>query len=406
MKLYSRSQVVFIAVLTALVVGVFCLGAFFISSSVGASSLQDIAVSGAALPSVGTVQVPSPVQNSKLWDYSQDEQENITVYQKTNKAVVNITTEIVAYNWFLEPVPQESGSGSGSIISIDGNKVYVLTSNHVISNAYKVYVSLADESKYDGTVKGSDVENDLAVVEFEVPSTESLSTIPFGDSSGLMVGQKVLAIGNPFGYERTLTVGVVSALGRPIQPNNYIMQNMIQTDASINPGNSGGPLLDSNGRMIGINTLIVSRSGASDGVGFAVPVNTAKRVVADLIEYGRVKRGRIDATLVPLFSELVNYADLSVDSGLLVSRTAEGGKAAAAGLRQGTEAIRYRANRTMTIYLGGDIITKVNGKEVKSLADYYSALEESKPGDVVPVEINRRGRTQTLNITLADEAEL
>jgi S1-C subfamily serine protease len=178
---------------------------------------------------------------------------------------------------------------------------------------------------------------------------------------------------------------------------------MIQTDASINPGNSGGPLLDAQGRMIGINTMIYSPSGGSVGIGFAVPVNTAKRVVAELIEYGRVRRGWIDASVVQLFPALVRYAQIPIESGLLISRTKRNGFAEQAGIRQGTEPVRYGSN---VIYLGGDIITSVDGMKVDSLADLYSALEDNKPGEKIAVEIHRGGRTTRLEVTLADREEI
>jgi S1-C subfamily serine protease len=336
-----------------------------------------------------------------LLPYTEDERENITVYEQLNEAVVNITTETVTINWFLEPVPQEGGSGSGSIIDTRG---YVLTNNHVIENAYKVFINLADGSQIEGTVIGTDPENDLAVIKFDPPRGMGLNTIPFGDSGTLKVGQKVLAIGNPFALERTLTVGIVSGLGRPIQTSRQnIIRDMIQTDASINPGNSGGPLLDAQGRMIGINTMIYSPSGGSVGIGFAVPVNTAKRVVAELIEYGKVRRGWIDASVVQLFPALVRYAKLPVSSGLLVSRTRRNGFAEQGGIRQGTEPVRYGSS---VIYLGGDIITSVDGMKINALADLYSALEDNKPGERVAVEVLRGGRTSTLTITLADREEI
>jgi S1-C subfamily serine protease len=364
----------------------------------------------------GTAAEEAPVSEPQVrdWDYEQpaqavqsrvsyteDERENITVYERLNSAVVNITTETMAINWFLEPVPQEGGSGSGSIIDTRG---YVLTNNHVVRNAYKVFINLADGSQYEGTVAGSDPENDLAVVKFDPPAGTALKTVPYGDSGGLKVGQKVLAIGNPFALERTLTVGIVSGLGRPVQiTRQHIVRDMIQTDASINPGNSGGPLLDSHGRMIGINTMIYSPSGGSVGIGFAVPVNTAKRVVNELIQYGKVRRGWLDATMVQLFPELVRYAKLPVSSGLLVSRTRRGGFADKAGLKQGNDPVQYRRS---TIYLGGDIITSVDGMKIAALSDLYSALEHSKPGDKVKVGILRGDAALTLEIQLADREEV
>lgn len=341
------------------------------------------------------------LDTAELAPYSADERVNIAVYDQLNEAVVNITTETQAFNWFLEPVPQSGDSGSGSIIDTEGR---VLTNNHVIQNATKVYINLADGSQYEGSIVGTDPENDIAVLKFTPPRGTELKTIPYGDSKNLKVGQKVLAIGNPFAFERTLTVGIVSGLGRPIQTSRRnIIRDMIQTDASINPGNSGGPLLDVQGRMIGINTMIYSPSGGSVGIGFAVPVDTAKRVVSELIKYGKVRRGWIDGVFVQLFPRLVQYAKLPVETGLLVSRTKRGGLAEKAGLRQGSEAVRYGVN---TIYLGGDIIISVDGMKTDTLADLYSALEDNKPGEKVEVEVLRGGKNTKLSITLSDREEL
>jgi len=410
MMLYSRRQVIFFSVISCLLTALIVIGAGKLTKIRADSqnkTVQETAVDEVANASVQVLEAeqqenaPRPIEIQSSSSFSEDERENITVYERLNSAVVNITIETMAVNWFLEPVPQEGGSGSGSIIDTRG---YVLTNNHVIQNAYKVYINLADGSQYEGTVVGADPENDLAVVKFDPPAGTALRTVPYGDSDGLKVGQKVLAIGNPFGMERTLTVGIVSGLGRPIQTSRqYIVRDMIQTDASINPGNSGGPLLDSRGRMIGITTSILSLSGGSVGVGFAVPVNTAKRVVNELIQYGKVRRGWFDATMVQLFPALVRYAKFPVSSGLLVSRTKRGGLADKAGLRQGSDPVQY--GRT-TIYLGGDIITSVDGMKIAVLSDLYSALEHSKPGDKVKVGILRGETNLTLEITLADREEV
>ncbi|MDR2629749.1 MAG: trypsin-like peptidase domain-containing protein [Spirochaetaceae bacterium] len=418
MKLYSKGQLLFFCFLSGLIVIMFALGIGFLRIPF-MSKTTEIRETAADSPPEGKTADPgedafealglrqspyvSPLQlnTADLRPFTEDERENIAIYEQLNEAVVNITTETVAINWFLEPVPQEGGSGSGSIIDTSG---HVLTNNHVIENAYKVFINLADGSQYEGSVVGTDPENDLAVLKFNPPRGADLKTIPFGDSRNLRVGQKVLAIGNPFALERTLTVGIVSGLGRPIQTSRQtIIRDMIQTDASINPGNSGGPLLDAQGRMIGINTMIYSPSGGSVGIGFAVPVNTAKRVVAELISYGRVRRGWIDASVVQLFPALVRYAKLPVSQGLLVSRTKRNGFAEQAGLRQGSEPIRYGSS---VIYLGGDIITSVDGMAVESLADLYSALEDNKPGEKVAVEYIRGGRTLKTEVTLADREEV
>jgi len=403
MKFYSRSQVLFFSILSGLIVLLFAAGLGFLKPLLSST------------PEQSNVQTPEKqetefkllqseyavINTADLVQFSESERENITIYERLNSAVVNITTETMAINWFLEPVPQEGSSGSGSIIDTRG---YVLTNNHVIENASRVFINLADGSQYEGSLVGTDPDNDIAVLKFEPLKGTELTTIPYGDSSNLLVGQKVLAIGNPFALERTLTVGIVSGLGRPIQTSrNRIIRDMIQTDASINPGNSGGPLLDTQGRMIGINTMIVSPSGGSVGIGFAVPVNTAKRVVNEIMQYGKVRRGWIDATVVQIFPSLVRYAKLPVDQGLLISRTVRGGFAEKAGLRQGTEPVQYGRS---VIYLGGDIITSVNGMKTNTLADLYSSLEACKPGDIVKVEIIRGGKASTLQITLADREEV
>ena len=331
--------------------------------------------------------------------YTQDESQNITVYNLCNEAVVNINTKITAYDWFLEPYVQDGGSGSGSIIDKRG---YILTNVHVIQGATKIYVSLFDGTQYEAEVVGQDLDSDLAVIKFNPPEGMSLKTISFGDSTSLKVGQKVIAIGNPFGLERTMTTGIVSGLGRPIQnSNNRIIRNMVQTDAAINPGNSGGPLLDSSGRMIGINTMIKSSSGSSAGVGFAVPSETAIRVVADLLKYGKVQRGQIDATIVQLSRRIAQYAGLDIAEGILISEVVEGGNAEKAGIKGGTQAAYYGSRRDI-IYIGGDVITKIDDINITSIADYYSALESKKPGDTVTLVIHRNRKDLTVKLTLSE----
>lgn len=338
-----------------------------------------------------------PVSSST--PYTQEELQTINVYKQCNEAVVNINTQIVAYDWFLEPYVQEGGSGSGSIIDKRG---YILTNVHVIQGASAIYVSLFDGTQYEAEVVGQDFDSDLAVIKFTPPSGIDLKTIGFGDSASLKVGQRVIAIGNPFGLERTMTTGIVSGLGRPIQnSSNRIIRNMIQTDAAINPGNSGGPLLDAGGKMIGINTMIKSSSGSSSGVGFAVPSETAVRVVADLLKYGKVQRGKIDAVFVQNSQRIARYAGLDIATGVLVSQVTKGGKADSAGLKGGTEAVYYGSRRDI-IYIGGDVIVQIDNIAVSSLADYYSALESKRAGDVVSVVVRRNKKNVTLSVTLVE----
>ena len=418
MKLYSGSQVIKFCALTAIVVwGISAVSGGLAKNEAGAAvtKAEAGAVNEKINPGSGDSNVEGSQQGNELIEgleqnpaviipvstgsanYTQDEQQNIGVYAACNEAVVNINTKVTSYDWFLEPYVQDGGSGSGSIIDKRG---YILTNVHVIQGATKIYVSLFDGTQYEAEVVGQDLDSDLAVIKFTPPSGMELKTISFGDSTALKVGQKVIAIGNPFGMERTMTTGIVSGLGRPIQnSNNRIIRNMIQTDASINPGNSGGPLLDTNGRMIGINTMIMSSSGSSSGVGFAVPSETAVRVVADLIKYGKVNRGTIAARLVQNSRRIAQYAGLDIATGMLVSEVTKGGNAEAAGLKGGTEAAYY-GNRSSVIYLGGDIITKIDDVDVKTLADYYSALESKRPGDVITVVVRRNRRDVSLRVTL------
>jgi S1-C subfamily serine protease len=409
--------VVLVAVSTAALALAAALGISLVASNFGGSqhrtagTMAPAALESSSEPASTPLAAGAPqpaamnVLSEAVGAYSQDERENIDVYERLNVAVVNITTETVAINWFLEPVPQQGGSGSGSIIDRRG---YVMTNNHVIKDAYKVFVILSDGSRFEGKVIGADPENDLAVVKFDPPKDVALTIIPFGDSGVLRVGQKVLAIGNPFGLERTLTKGIVSGLGRPVQQDaRTIIRDMIQTDASINPGNSGGPLLNARGEIIGVNTMIYSPSGGSVGVGFAVPVNTAKRIVPDLIKFGSVKRGWIDVEYVQLFPALIEYmkekgSPLPVDEGLLISATKRGGNADKVGIRGGSLPVRYYQN---VFNVGGDVIVSADGFEINSLADLYSALEDNKPGDKVRVEYFRGSRKLTSDVVLSDRAE-
>lgn len=422
MRLYTRGQIVF----TALIVGALvCAASAFTSikifknktakvEPVDAELDEELIVSGQdSVVSKAdeylsdiletTPETPAVIPVSDTIAYTQEEIQNITVYEKCSDAVVNINTQVVAYDWFLEPYVQDGGSGSGSIIDKRG---YILTNVHVIQNATKIYVSLSDGTQYEAEVVGQDADSDLAVIKFDPPEGVQLKTIQFGDSQGLRVGQKVIAIGNPYGLARTMTTGIVSSLGRPLKDSatGRIINNMIQTDAAINPGNSGGPLLDTNGRMIGINTMIVSNSNSSAGVGFAVPAETAVRVVTDLLKYGKVNRGTMDISVIQLTNRIAQYARLDITSGMLVSQVAKGSLAEKAGLRGGTEAVYY-GNRRNVIYLGGDVITKIDNTNITSLADYYLALESKRPGDVVTITVRRDRKNVQINVKLEGTAE-
>lgn len=408
MKLYSTHQVITRIAVTAVITGITVFGAMTLADKISSrGSNQATQVSQTNPPASSTenpIQENTVITQTVLNDgalYTQDELQNINVYEQCNEAVVNITTQVMGYDWFLEPVITSSGSGSGSIIDKRG---YVVTNMHVIEKASTITISLADGSSYEGTVVGTDEESDIAVLKFTPPSGVLLKTISFGDSDTLKIGQKVIAIGNPFALERTMTTGIISGLGRPIQESsNVIIRNMIQTDAAINPGNSGGPLLDSQGRMIGINTMIVSNSGSSSGVGFAIPASTARRVVSDLLLYGKVKRGIINVSLVQNTSRIASYAGYKIAKGLIVSQVASGSSADKAGLVAGNKAVQYGTYKPKTIYLGGDIITAIDDVNTSTLAEYYSALENKKPGDTVDVTVYRDGVYVTLKMTLDAE---
>jgi S1-C subfamily serine protease len=391
MRLYSRSSLAAAWIFGAVSATVLTLAAVWLYSASTERTSVATKLEAPAMPA-------QPVDLSG--DFNADEKENITIYQNLNEGVVNISTQVMGYNWFLEAVPQDGGTGSGSIIDKKG---YILTNNHVVDNADKIIITLADGAQFEGHLVGKDVENDLAVVKFD-PKGRNLTTIPLGTSQGLKVGQKVLAIGNPFALDRTMTTGIVSALGRPLKGDNgIVLHELIQTDASINPGNSGGPLLNSHGQIIGINTMIYSPTGGSVGIGFAVPVDTARRVVPELIASGRVTRGWIDFTPVQLFPQLVQYANLPIDKGILVSKVASGGQAAKAGLKGGSADQGVRYGRAI-LYLGGDIITAINGVEVGTLADLYSALESSKPGDKARLTVLRGSQKLDMTVTLVQRS--
>ncbi len=342
----------------------------------------------------------TPLPPLRLEGLTDDEKNTVILYRALNRGVVNVTSVGATYMWMSQSYPT-GGMGSGSIIDEDG---LVLTNYHVISSAEHVTVILYDGLAYPAQIVGVDPENDLALVRFR-PEGRKLTVIPLGSSDGLQVGQKVLALGNPYGLERTLTTGVISGLKRPLQTEQgFVAQDHIQTDASINPGNSGGPLLDSEGKMIGINTMILSPSGGSVGIGFAVPVNVAKRVIPDLKAYGRVNRGWIDIIPVPITESLARHAGLRVTAGVLVSEVKPGSLAEEAGIRGGQEGHALNRGRA-SIYLGGDIIVAVNGEPVTGLADYFGALESTEPGDEVVVEVLRGDMKIKLSVVLAERPE-
>ncbi|MBI1763829.1 MAG: trypsin-like peptidase domain-containing protein [Acidobacteria bacterium] len=324
-----------------------------------------------------------------------DEKNNQEVYRAMSPSVVNITSTTIVQDFFYA-YPQQ-GSGSGSILDKEG---HILTNYHVVQEAQKIDVSLPNGKSYKARVQGFDPDKDLAVLKIEAPAAE-LAPIPLGTSKELFVGQKVLAIGNPFGLDRTLTTGIVSGLSRPIRSEmtNRLIEGVIQTDAAINPGNSGGPLLDSHGRQIGINTMIYSPSGGSVGIGFAVPIEAAKKIIPDILAYGRVRKPKFGIAAYPVSGRLAEALELPVQEGLLVMQVEPGSSAARAGIQGGSE--RAQLGRQI-ILIGGDVITGIDGQPIKNSDDLDRAIGDKNLGDVVKVELWRSGRKQQLSVTLAE----
>jgi S1-C subfamily serine protease len=314
---------------------------------------------------------------------SPDEDTNIRVYNKVSAGVVNITSIVVEFDFFLSPVAKP-GTGSGAVLDRDGN---IVTNYHVIASARELEVALPDQTKYRATVVGADPPNDIAVLKINA-KPERLHPVPLGESAGLRVGQKVLAIGNPFRLQNTLTTGIISSLGRTIQTDSGDrIENIIQTDAAINPGNSGGPLLNTAGEMIGINTRIYSTSGGGSlGIGFAVPVNTVRRVTDDLIKHGRVLRPSLGVEGYTI----TEFLRTGLDLGVLVAKVYPGSAAESSDIKGASEvAVLYNER----ILVGGDIITHVDGKAISSSTDLRLALEGKRPGDTVQITIYR-GRSK------------
>jgi S1-C subfamily serine protease len=326
---------------------------------------------------------------------TQDETNSIEIYQRVSPAVVNITSTTIDFDYFFNAMPKQ-GSGSGAIIDPQG---HILTNFHVVQNARVLEVNLSDKRKFRANVTGADPSNDLAVIKIE-PAGKPLSIVHLGSSSNLQVGQKVLAIGNPFGLEGTLTTGVISSLRRSIRAENgKLIDDVIQTDAAINPGNSGGPLLNSHGELIGINTQIFSTSGGNIGIGFAVPVNTAKSIIPDLISEGRVRRAYARLSGYELTPELAKVLDLPVDHGILVARMQQADSFAQAGIRGGRQT--YLVGNSLMI-LGGDIIFEVDGQPIESMAELDRAVDKKRPGDELTLKIYRQGREMTVRVPLIE----
>ena len=327
------------------------------------------------------------------------EQVVIRVYREVGPAVVHITSTAVAYDFFFNQVPQR-GTGSGFIINEQG---YIVTNNHVVENADNLEVTLANGKKMPARLVGRDPNNDLAVIRIDV-SGEKLQVARLGNSEQLQVGQMTIAIGNPFGFDRTVTTGVVSSLKRTVRaPNGREIRDVIQTDAAINPGNSGGPLLNSRGEVIGINSAIFSPTGGSVGIGFAIPVNTAKRLVPELISKGRVSHPWLGVRGVNVTRELSRRLNLPAEHGVLVMVVEPRSPAAQAGIRGGDRRVPVG---NMVLLLGGDLIVGIDGQKVENNDRLVAYLDDHKRvGQTVELEILRQDQRLKLSATLGEQPE-
>lgn len=342
------------------------------------------ASTGPAFPTKAADLDPAVDPAVDLDGLSAEEQIAVAVYERANRSVVNITTKTIRTDGFFVLEEAEEGTGSGIVIDRAG---HVLTNFHVLEGAREVAVTMFNGKTYDAEYVGSDAINDVAVIRINAPD-DVLFPVTLGESNSLKVGMRVFAIGNPFGLERTMTTGIISSLNRSLAVRaNRTIRSIIQIDAAVNPGNSGGPLLDSHGRLIGINTAIASRTGQSAGVGFAIPVNLVKRVVPQLLKYGKVIRPEIGIQRV-----------YETENGLLVARLTPGGPAERAGLKGPT-----RQRRGLFVVVdrsAADLITAVDGMEMNTADDFLSYIEGRKAGDSVVLSVIRAGRKIEISVEL------
>ena len=365
-------------------IAVLLVGAFFYFTTYRSGNFR-------LVNSTPKVEITEAASNEPL---DNEEQNNISVYRKNIGSVVNITSRAVTLDFFYGLVPQE-GQGSGFIIDRDG---HILTNYHVIAEARQIDVTLHNRKKYRASVVGTDRSHDLAIIQIKAPD---LNPMTMGDSKNLQVGQKVYAIGNPFGLAGTLTSGIVSSIRQVQEPDGMTIDEAIQTDAAINPGNSGGPLLNSHGEVIGINTMIAGNPGVnqSAGIGFAIPVNTAKAVLNDLLTLGRVRRPALGVVTIPISPDIADQMGLAADYGLLIVQVVPGGAAARAGLKGGNERA-YLGNIPITI--GGDLIVAIDDKDVQDQQELSRIMNSHRAGDTVKITFYRGKRKMDVQVTLGE----
>ncbi len=351
------------------------------------------AVEGSTQTLTGRLGAFDLTQASAAPAFDSEEQQNMGVYRKALPSVVNITSTAVNFDFFYGPVPQQ-GQGSGFVLDKQG---LILTNNHVIDNAQRVEVQLSDKHKYKATVIGIDKNHDLALLKIQAPN---LVPATLADSSGLMVGQRVYAIGNPFGLNGTMTRGIISSIRSIRGPQNNPIEDAIQTDAAVNPGNSGGPLLNSKGDVIGITTLIASNGAdQSSGIGFAIPINTAKAVLDDFQKYGHSRRPSLDIITLPISPDIAEQIGLPADYGILIERVLPGGAAEKAGLHGGNQRM-YKGNTP--VMLGGDLIVALDGQEITTVQDLSAAMNAHKAGETVTLTVFRGRRRMDVKVVLSD----
>ncbi|HVZ83040.1 MAG TPA: trypsin-like peptidase domain-containing protein [Terracidiphilus sp.] len=376
--------------LRTLLLIVLFVGGFWILTTELPSHLSDLAIfhkGGGNSPLHLTEADAAPAYNA-------EELNNIAVYKRVLPSVVNITSRQVVFNFFYGAVPQE-GQGSGFILDSDG---HVLTNYHVIAGANRgIQVMLSNKKTYSAHVVGEDRAHDIALLQINAPN---LTPVTLANSADLAVGQEVYAIGNPFGLNGTMTRGIISSIRSIKTEDGAPIEDAIQTDAAINPGNSGGPLLNSHGEVIGINTMIASNGAEqSSGIGFAIPINTAKAVLADIMRYGRVRRPSLGIVSFAIGPDLAEQMGLAADYGVLIERVLPGGAAERAGLHGGNEQA-YLGN--MPIMLGGDLIVGIDGQQVTNTQDISRIMDRHQAGDTISITVLRGRRQMTFKLTLGE----
>jgi S1-C subfamily serine protease len=382
----SRTRLILVALILV-------LGAYWVGTRYGPRQAADVEARRLGTNPPGIELKTATDHNEVL---TEEESINVRIYRQASPAVANILTKATEYDFFMEAVPVE-GAGSGFIIDPRG---YILTNYHVVAGAQTIEVVLGDQNRYPAKFIGADQRNDVAMIKIEPKTNKPLTALPLGDSSTLQVGQKVLAIGDPFGFQSTLTTGVVSAIGRTVQTSQTtFIDEAIQTDASINRGNSGGPLINTHGDVIGINSAIYTPSGTAAGIGFAIPINTAKLIATDLMTEGRVRRAYLGVQTLPVGQWLAEALSLPVQDGLLVEQATKGGPAAAAGIHGGDRVAQAGMRRIM---IGGDVIVGLDGQKVSNQFDMNVLLNRKRPGDTVTVTVYRGAKKVDIPVKLGE----